>query len=277
MTFRKLLVCAVAAIGLLATPLLAATARLTDQEVKALLDRIETDRSNFEGALDDKLKNTTIKAERGEVKTNEFFDDLEDQVQRARDRFNSDYSASSEVISLLQYAVRLHAWTSTQPAGFGGSKEWGVLETDLRRLAAAYNTTLPAPGQQGTGTIAQAKRVNDAELVTAAANVEKKIDAFRAAYNTALNANTSLTPDMRQKAILQVDAMKTQAGALNAALAKKQKGLAEADALLNGTMAIADTTSKMPPNSTVAGAWKPLGDDLRLVALAYEVTPSRGL
>ena len=260
--------------GLVSTPLLAtASDRLTDQEVRTLLEKIENDRSAFEGALDDKLKNSTIKAERGEINTNEFFDDFQDQVQRARERFNSDYSASSEVLSLLQFATRLDGWASTQAAGFRGSKEWGVLATDLRRLAAAYNTALLKPGQQGLGA-GQARRVNDAELVPAAANVEKLIDGFRTAYDSALVANTSITPEMRKTAILQVDIMKKNAQALNAALANKQKGIPEADALLKQSVVIIDTTSKLPSGAPATVAWTPLRGDLATIALAYEVTPS---
>src|SRR6478735_6492443 len=69
MTNRKLLICAFAALSLVATPLLAsAAARLSDQEVKALLESIENKRSAFEGSLDDTLKNSTIKTQRGEIK-----------------------------------------------------------------------------------------------------------------------------------------------------------------------------------------------------------------
>ena len=125
--------------------------------MKALFDSIEHNRSEFEAALDDKLKNSTIKTAPGEVNANEFFDDFEDQVERTRERFESDYSSSSEVIALLQYATRIGAWADAQPAGFRGSREWGVLATTLRRLAAVYNTTLPMPT---TGT---ARRLNDAE------------------------------------------------------------------------------------------------------------------
>ena len=249
------------------------TERLTDQDVKALLESIENKRAAFEAALDDKLKNSTLKTERGEVNTNEFFDDLQDQVQRARERFSSSYSASSEVLSLLQFATRLDAWASTQPAGFRGSREWGVLATDFRRLAVAYNSALLRPGQQALG--AQARRLNDAELVTVVASVEKNMDAFRNAYDSALTANTNLTPASRQTAIRNVDAMKNSARALHAALEKKQKGVAEADALLKGSAVMIDATSKLPPNSAAAAAWAPVREELSKVALAYEVTPSR--
>ena len=251
-----------------ATATATATGRLTDQEVTALLESIEKKRAAFEGALDDKVKGSTIKTERGEVNANEFFDDLQDQVQRVRDRFSSNYSASSEVLSLLQFAARLDTWASRQPAGFRGSKEWGALATDFRRLSAAYNSGQLRPGQQALG--AQARRVNDAELVTVAANVDKRMDAFRSAYDSALAANTNLPPASRQTAIQNVDAMKNSARALNAALGKKQKGVAEADALLKGSAAMFDATLQLPPNSAAAAAWAPVREDLAKVALAYE-------
>jgi hypothetical protein len=254
-------------------PRTTAPERLTDQEVEALLESIENKRSAFEAALDTKLKNSTIKGERGEVKTNEFFDDLQDQVKRTGQRFSADYSASSEVLSLLQFATRLDAWASTQPAGFRGSREWSVLAASFRRLAAAYNSALLRPGQPSLG--AQARRLNDAELVTAAANVEKNMDAFRNAYDSALVANTNLTSASRQTAIQNVDAMKNSARALHAALGKKQKGIAEANGLLKESAGMIDATFKLPPNSSAAAAWGPVREELSRIALAYEVAPSR--
>jgi len=270
----KLIACAFAAVGLVSMPRQAsAIDRLTDQEMKKLFDTIEEDRSKFEGALDDKQKNTTIKDARGEVNANEFFDDFQDQVQRASDRFESDYSASSEVLSLLQYATRLDAWASTQPAAFRGSREWVALATDFRRLSAAYNSSLLRSGQKALGD--QARRLNDAELVTVAANVEKNMDAFRNAYDSALAANANLTPASRQTAIKSVDGMTNNARALHAALGKKQKGVSEANALLKASAVMIDTTLKLPPNSSAAAAWAPVREELSKVALAYEATPSR--
>ena len=249
---------------------IAARERLTDEEVKALLESVEKKREAFEAALDEKLKNSTIKGARGEVNTNEFFDDLQDQVRRARERFSPNYSASSEVLSLLQFATRLDAWASTQPAGFQGSREWGALAADFRRLSAAYNSSLLRPGQKALGD--QARRLNDAELVTVAASVEKNMDAFRNAYDGALAANANLTPASRKTAIQNVDTMKNSARALNTALGKEQKGIAEANALLKGSAVMIDTTLKLPPDSSAAKAWAPVREDLSKVALAYEAT-----
>jgi hypothetical protein len=266
MTHPRLLTWAFAAMGLVCAPLVAsATDRLTNQEVKALLERIEHSRSEFEAALDDELKNSNIRTARGEVNANEFFDDFEDQVERTRERFESDYSSSSEVIALLEYATRIEKWISVQRAGFRGSNEWGVLAADLRRLASAYNTTLPMPANS------IARRLNDAELVEAAAHVEKLIGPYRTAYASQLAADPSLTPAKRQSAIAQVDAMTTHARALNAALANRQKGVPEADALLKQGVFVIGMMSKHSWSQPLAAAWNPLRAALGRIAWAYEV------
>jgi len=111
--------------------------------------------------------------------------------------------------------------------------------------------------------------------VSAVTNMEKRMDAFRTAYDGALTANTSLTPASRETAIQHVDAMKTSARALHTALEKKQKGVAEANALLKGSGAMIDATLKLPSNSAAAAAWTPVREELSKVALGYEVALSR--
>jgi hypothetical protein len=57
-------------------------------------------------------------------------------------------------------------------------------------------------------------------------------------------------------------------------LSDKKEGVPEADALLQETRGIIDTASKLPPSSPATVSWTPLRDDLAIIALAYEVTPS---
>jgi hypothetical protein len=113
---------------------------------------------------------------------------------------------------LLQLAARLDTWASAQPGGFRGSREWGALAGRLPPPCGGIQHRAAQPGQPARSE--QARRLNDAELVSAVANVERHMDAFRTAYDGALTANTSLTPASRQTAIQNVDAMKTSARAL---------------------------------------------------------------
>jgi hypothetical protein len=252
--------------GLLILPTtLLAVERLTDKEIEDLIGNIESGRSAFEAALDSTLKNTKLEGPRGNVDTNEFFDDLQDQVTRTRERFNSDYSASSEVISLLQYSTRLDRWVKSQPPGFKGSAEWGPFAESLSRLAKAYNTTMPMPDNGG------ARRFNDAELKAAAAEVEKLCDPYRTELEASLNADKSLTAQARQSILQQVDVLKSNAHVLNESLANGQKGEAEADALIKQALVATNTVAKTKISSGASAAWTPLRGALGKVAWSYEV------
>jgi hypothetical protein len=253
--------------GLLILPSVAQAAdRLTDKEVQDLLSSIENSRSKFEAALDKGLKNTVLQGPRGDVNTNEFFDDLQDQVERTRERFKKDYSASSEVIALLGYATRLDVWVKKQHVGFQGSSEWGPFSSDLQRLAKAYNTSIPMPN----GGIA--RRYNDSELVTAAANVEKMCDNFRHELDVSLSTKKGLSPANHQTTLAQVDTLKSHAHALNQSLANNQKGVAEADALIRQALIIVDWVAKNPLPATTNVAWAPLRRELGKIAFSYEVS-----
>jgi hypothetical protein len=252
--------------GLLILPSVAQAAdRLTDKEVEDLLASVENSRSKFEAALDKGLKNTVIQGARGDVNTNEFFDDLQDQVERTRERFKKDYSASSEVIALLGYATRLEVWVKKQHTGFQGTAEWGPFATNLHRLAKAYNTTIPMPN----GGIA--RRYNDSELLTAAANVEKMCPPFRSELDASLSAKKGLSPGNIQATLAQVDTLTSHAHALNQSLANKQKGVAEADALIRQALIIVDWIAKNPLSATTNVKWAPLRRELGKIAFSYEV------
>jgi len=267
MWYRTLIVTAFAGFVLAAVPVRAAD-RLNDQDVQKLLQTIEQDRSKFESALDDSVKNSTMRGPRGEVKTSEFFDDLQDQVNRARERFSSDYSASSEVVALLDYTSRLDTWVKGQSTDFKGSAEYAPFAADLRRLASAYNTTFPQPPN------ATARRINDEELETAVANVEKYIGPFKKEFDATLASpsNQQVVGTSGRDAAGRVDTLKANAHALNARLGDKQKGVEEAQALIAEALSLAHDLSRYSLTPAATTAWIPLRAELGRVAQGYEMS-----
>jgi hypothetical protein len=267
MWYRTSILTALAGLLLVAAPVAAAD-RLNDEDLQKLLQSIEQNRSKFEGALDDELKNSTLRGPRGEVKTNEFFDDLQDQVNRARERFSSDYSASSEIVALLDYTSRLDTWVKGQSTTFKGSAEYAPFAADLRRLASAYNTTFPQPAN------ATARRINDAELLAAAANVEKYIDPFKKEFDATLTSpnNQQIVGTSGQVAAGRVDTLKANAHALHARLADKQKGIEEAQALITQALSLAHDLPRYSLTPGATSAWIPLRAELGRVAEGYEMS-----
>ena len=74
-----------------------AAARLSDKEVKSLFEQIYTDRDKFEGNLDNTVKNSTIRTASREISVEDALQDLQDNANKMKDRFNDDYAASAEV------------------------------------------------------------------------------------------------------------------------------------------------------------------------------------
>src|SRR5262245_47283205 len=89
--------------------------RASDKEVKELLERLNHERDRFEDQLDGKLKDSILRGPGGEVKVSRYLDDLQDNVQKMKDRFKSDYAASEEVTTVLRQATDIDRYMSTLP------------------------------------------------------------------------------------------------------------------------------------------------------------------
>ena len=111
-----------------------------DKDVKALLDRIDDERDRFEDQLDGKLKRSILRGPRGEVDVERYLDDLQDNIDRLKGRFKSDYAASAEVTAVLRQASDIHRFMATQPPDLDGASEWNRLSASFGTLATAYGT-----------------------------------------------------------------------------------------------------------------------------------------
>jgi hypothetical protein len=76
--------------------------RLNDKAVKELIDRIDDERDRFEDQLDGELKRSIIRGPRGEVNVERYLDDLQENVDKLKERFKSDYAGSAEVTTVLR-------------------------------------------------------------------------------------------------------------------------------------------------------------------------------
>lgn len=136
--------------------------RMSDKDVKALMDTIHDRRDRFEDALDGEFKHSVLRGPSGEVDVEHFLDDFQNNVLTMRDRYRSDYAASQEVTTVLGQGSAIERHMRQQGAGMKGTSEWDATAADLKRLAAAYSTTFPLP--EG----AAARRLGDKEVAAAA-------------------------------------------------------------------------------------------------------------
>ena len=132
--------------------------RLSDKDVKTLIEQVDEGRDKFEGNLDGQFKGSTLRRPSGETKVEDALQDYQDNTKKLRDRFTSDYSASSEVALVLKQSTAINTFMLGSAPAMKGRSEWDRQVTNLKRLAASYGTTFPLPDG------ATPRRANDKEV-----------------------------------------------------------------------------------------------------------------
>jgi len=75
------------------------------------------------------------------INVERYLDDLQDNVDKLKERFSPDYTASAEATTVLRDASDISASSRPRPANFDGASEWNRLSASLGDLAAAYGTS----------------------------------------------------------------------------------------------------------------------------------------
>ena len=182
----------------------AAPERLSDKDVKTLIDEVDTGRDKFEGNLDSQFKGATLRGANGETKVAAALQDYQDNTKKLQDRFNSDYSASAEVATVLKQSTRINTFMEGQQAGMKGRSEWDRQVLNLKRLAEVYGTTFPLT--EG----ATVRRMNDKEAAAAAAGVAAAASAFK----NDLGKDSTLAKPDKEAAKKDVELLIKQANAV---------------------------------------------------------------
>ena len=146
--------------------------RLSDKAVAGLLQQIEPAREKFEDSLTDDVRTQVVRSATGEVKVEAYLDDLKENVKKLRERFASDYSASSEMETVLKQCNGIDTFIYSIPSTKGRS-EWESLAKTLKTLAAVYGATFPLPA--GTPV----RRMNDKETADAIGSLAESANKFK--------------------------------------------------------------------------------------------------
>jgi hypothetical protein len=239
MTFRYRIVGALAGAFVLAASGLAAQSseRLTNKDVKGLIESVDQSRDRFEDQLDGKVKDGVLRSATGETKVSSNLADFQEGVERLKSRFTDAYAASAEVEAVLRRANSLDEMMKTQPSDLKGASEWNRLRADLGHLAAAYGATVPlAEG-------ASVRRFNDAEVAAAAGAVAKQAEQIK----SAANADKTLARPDKQALIADVNAVIEQAKTLQSRLKDGKPSTAELRGLRAKIAALTPEGRQLPP------------------------------
>lgn len=223
--------------------------RLSDKDVKALIERIDDERDRFEDQLDGKLKRTILRGASGEVNVERYLDDLQENVGKLKERFKPDYAGSAEVTTLLRQGSDIHRFMAKQPPDLDGASEWNRLSTSLQQLAAAYGVSMPiGEGQQG-------RRMNDLEVQKTADAIVKGADRFKKELDSSLKSDKTVDKATREAAVMEAESLKRDAKELSSVLGDGRPASGEAKALLDRAVKIRTAIAGRTLAGPARAAW----------------------
>lgn len=147
--------------------------RLSDKDVKTLIDQVDQGRDKFEGNLDGEFKGSTLRGPTGEMKVSGALQDYQDNTKKLQDRFTADYAASTEVATVLKQSTTIDTFMQGSANSMKGRNEWDRQVVYLKQLAAVYGTSFPLPDG------AAVRRMNDKETAGAAAAIGAAAGRFK--------------------------------------------------------------------------------------------------
>jgi hypothetical protein len=257
----KRLMLVVAVVALAWSPKLSAD-RLTDKDLKDLIDRIYQERDRFEDQLDGDIKHKVLRGAAGEVKVDKFLDDFQESVSKLQDRMKGDYAASAEAAAVLRQGTSIDRFMKTQPAAIDGGSEWTRLAGSLKSLAAAYGADFPLP--EG----AAVRRLGDKEVATLVDSLAKGGDQLKKSLDNELKKDKSVDAATRQSVVDAADQFTEGAKALRDRVKGGDPSAGEAEQLMQRASAMRSILKSRPVPSS-AGLFAGLAPRLEQLASLY--------
>ena len=235
--------------------------RLSDKDVKTLIDQVDEGRDKFEGNLDGDFKGSTLRGPGGETKVAGALQDYQDSTKKLKDRFTADYSASAEVATVLKQSTAIDTYMRGAASDMKGRSEWDRQTANLKRLAEAYATTFPyAEG-------AAVRRMNDKETAAAAAAIATAADDFKSDLDKA----TALAKPDKDAAKKDADLVAKQANAVKSRVSDGKPATGEVKQLVE-QIAKLQTFVDAHPIPTMDN-WQAVQASLAKLQQAFGLTP----
>jgi hypothetical protein len=232
--------------------------RLSDKEVKALVDQVDEGRDKFEGNLDGAFKGSTLRGPNGEVKVAAVLQDYQDSTKKLKDRFTPDYSAGIEVATVLRQSNAINTFMEGSKASMKGRSEWDRQVGHLKRLAQAYGTTFPGPDG------ATVRRMNDKEAAAAA----EAVASAAGRYKNDLGKASMLPKPAREAARKDVDALIKLANAVKSRTGGGKPATGEVRQLVEQTARV-QTFVDSHPVPEAAANWQAVQSSLGKLQHAF--------
>jgi hypothetical protein len=156
--------------------------RASDQQLGALLSRIDRSIATFRTSFDRAIDRSRINGSRAEDDINQSVSDFKQATERLRDRVQDHRAGAADVEDVLRRASVIDGFMASHALDATVARDWQSLRGDLDELARAYGVTRNWTGSQGVQS-----RVNDEQVKQLLTRTKKNADHFRHSLDQALD------------------------------------------------------------------------------------------
>jgi outer membrane murein-binding lipoprotein Lpp len=254
--------------------------RLSEGDLRGLIDRLERDSDQFRQSLDSSLDRSRLDGSRAEDRINDFIKDFEASTDRLKDRFDDDRSASATVQEVLERGARIDRFVTNHRLTGRAYDDWRRVRTDLDELASAYSVawtwpvvevTVVDPNAPVVGE-RHARRINDNDVKSIISRMDSHAEHFRHSLDEALDHSrfnhTGAEDDINafvKNFERSTERLKDHFGKHNAAGDDAEEVMRRA-ARIDSFMRAHELSSRAQED------WRALRRDLDELALAYNVS-----
>src|SRR5262245_54107200 len=218
---------------------LAAAERLTDEQVKKLIEDIDTGYGTWKKELERaNLDDAVITSSERTIKVKDFLKDFDKDIDVLKSRFKPGYAASLEVQSLLRRGSDVVLYN--QRAGRTPTSSFTVLSSKLEALAHAYQLAWPVESMN-----VQAVRLNDGELAAKVQTLHDSAKQLRSETEKAAKANKSIDKATRESLKTTIQQIEQKAKEVTARIKDDRPAAVEVNQLLSQTGSLKQTLAQL--------------------------------
>lgn len=238
--------------------------RLTDEQVKKLIEDIQGGYETWKKDLErQNLDDAVITSAERTVKVKDFLKDFDKSIDVLKDRFESNHAASLEALSLLRRGSDVALRNRRQSLAPGSA--WTALETKLQALAQAYAVGWPVESMN-----VQAARLNDGELAAKVAGMEPAAKQLQGDTEKAAKANKAIDKAARESLKGDIKGLGLKAKDVRARLKDDRPASVEVGQLFAQTTKVKQALGTLSLPAT-GGAWTAIDASNEALARAFSL------
>ncbi len=240
--------------------------RMTDNQMRQLLQRIENRTNTFRRNLNNTINRSALRNTAQENEINRYVADFETEIDRLRTQFNNRQSTATEARALLERAALINNFMLNHRLRGPAQRNWQLIQSDLNQLAQTHNINW----QWNTTPINVGHRLSDTEMRQLVRRLDNRSDRFRNSLEQAL-ARTNLPGTTEDAIKRQVKDFEDATDQLRKSIDSRQSAAAHVQEVLQRAAYLNTFMQNHRLDTRAESDWNLLRNDLNQLAGAYDI------